>query len=473
MARNIGPAADALLRASVYSTLWTDSGVVPREPLGARYFQKGEPGMKFQTMGQAALVACAFTFIAHAAHAERQRDYQNASNAAETAGASLASYNSYNSFEPCGCDSCASGSCCGECCDASCGCSSSGGGSSCGCSGDGGLGLGAGLLGRSGQFFGYAEYIYARASFSEATAFVVQDPADPLGGQIFNQFDFDYTSSYRFGGGYRFCDCGGEIVFNFGRYRSDADFNVQGLPGANVGAEILTPYEIDAFDETQFVTGSADVDLRSYDLGVAKTIPLGSPMGCCDCGDCCECGDCGNCGDSCCCWCPAWDITWSAGVRFAEADWTRATAAFQTGGVTTVPIDSAVTRLDFEGTGLRWGMLGRRYLGRQGWLSAYVKGDISLLVGRVNVRVDTFNPQAGLQRVAEISVRNVIPVTEIEAGVTGHLGRHIQVSSGYFISAWHDLGMRDTYDFGGQLSHWDDANILGFDGYFARAEVAF
>jgi hypothetical protein len=37
--------------------------------------------------------------------------------------------------------------------------------------------------------------------------------------------------------------------------------------------------------------------------------------------------------------------------------------------------------------------------------------------------------------------------------------------------------MRDEYNFsnipGIQLSHYDDANILGFDGFFARVDVRF
>ena len=34
--------------------------------------------------------------------------------------------------------------------------------------------------------------------------------------------------------------------------------------------------------------------------------------------------------------------------------------------------------------------------------------------------------------------------------------------------------MSETYDFEQfQVHHYDDANILGFDGLFARAEVAF
>ena len=68
----------------------------------------------------------------------------------------------------------------------------------------------------------------------------------------------------------------------------------------------------------------------------------------------------------------------------------------------------------------------------------------------------------------------IIPVTEIELGGSAHLGSRATVSAGYFWAAWHDLGMRDEYGFTQfQLSHYDDANILGFDGFFARAEVTF
>jgi len=121
-------------------------------------------------------------------------------------------------------------------------------------------------------------------------------------------------------------------------------------------------------------------------------------------------------------------------------------------------------------------LLGRRYLGRRGLLSVYAKGDISLLVGDMHIRTDTQDVDNGDQRLRshESTGRRVIPVTEIEAGVTTHLGSNIALSSGYFISAWHDLGMRDTYAFNQfQLSSYDDANILGFDGFFARAEIAY
>lgn len=338
-----------------------------------------------------------------------------------------------------------------------------------------------GICDRPGQFFFGAEYIYARASFSEALAYVITDSNQPTLGNNFVEFDFDYQSSYRFYGGYRMTDCDAEIVFNYGRFRSDAAFSVV-EDGPTV--EILSPYEIDPTQDGT-LTGSADVEIDSYDLGVARTIRLGCPLGCClpccdtCCGDtCCDtCCDDTCCGDPCCGkWCPAWDITWSAGVRFAEAGWDRTTTAFT---AAQEGIDSATTRLSFDGAGARIGLLGRRYFGCRGWLSAYARGDISLLVGNMNIQtvVTDFNSSVLPEVISHRNRgRRVIPVTEIEAGLEAHIGNHLHLSSGYFISAWHDLGMRDTYEWQGggfQLSHYDDANILGFDGLFARAEITY
>ncbi len=424
--------------------------------------------MNFYWRGKAALAVCLGLLCVQSASAQRQREYQTVSDAAARASASFASY---NSFESCGDGGCSDGSCSsGLCGGGSCG-------SSCG-SGSGGLGLGAGLVDRPGQFFAGAEYIYARASFSEALAYVINDANDPQGGQEYVEYDFDYNSSYRFYGGYRFCDCSAEIVFNFARYRSEADFNIQDTSTLSTET-ILGPFEINAPDGG-FLQGEADVDIQSYDIGIARTIPLGSPLcgggsGCGDtcCGDggCCDCGD--ACGSGCGCWCPAWDITWSAGARFADVSWARGQQGIFANG----NIDATSrTRLNFEGAGARIGLLGRRYIGRRGLASIYAKGDLSILVGDMDIRTDTQEVanQDPLLRSHENSARRVIPVTEIEAGMTAHLGNHISLSSGYFLAAWHDLGFRDTYDYGQfQLSHYDDANILGFDGFFARAEVAY
>ncbi len=397
---------------------------------------------------------------------------------ANQADATLASYNSFEAsgFDgvPTGmenCKGCEISDFCEVPCEAPCGgclddCCSCGGGCE-------------GLLCRPGQFFLVGEYIYARASLSEALAYVVQDPTQPLDGLQVIEYDFDYKSSYRFSGGYRFCDCGGEIVFGYARYRGEADFTVQDN-SASQSVTIWSPYEVNAPGDDGYLTGEADIDVRSYDLGFSKTIPLGSPLGCC--GSCCD-TCCDTCCDDTCCggWCPAWDITWSVGVRFAEAGWSRGNTSFESDFQDQVA--TANTRLDFEGTGARVGLLGRRYFGCRGLISAYAKGDISLLVGDLDIQATTINDPDGSSPLAVTSHRNsgrrIIPVTEIEAGLTAHLGRHVHLSSGYFLSAWHDLGFRDEYNFGGpggggfQLLNYDDANILGFDGFFARAELTY
>jgi hypothetical protein len=216
------------------------------------------------------------------------------------------------------------------------------------------------------------------------------------------------------------------------------------------------------------IEGDAEVDLRSYDLAFSKTIPLGCLMdGASACGDCCDDGSCGGCG-----WCPAWDITWSGGVRFADVGWSNQIRELDP-NVTGFPVNStATTSLDFDGFGGRIGIMGRRYIGKRGLLSVYGKGDLSVLFGDVDLQ--TLINDAGGTAFMRTSNEITVPVTEVELGASAHLGQHGTLSAGYFWSAWHDLGMSPTYSFTNfQVSHFDDANILGFNGFFARAEVAF
>ncbi|MCA9257971.1 MAG: hypothetical protein KDA61_02170 [Planctomycetales bacterium] len=346
-----------------------------------------------------------------------------------------------------------------------------------------GVGFGGGGFGGSGaaafsgamsrpiQLIAGAQYVYARANVSEGLAYVRQDLINGI--DEFVQYDFNYKSSYGFYGGVYLCDCGGSVIFDYTRYQSDATFAETEVNGQT---ELWGPYEVD-----NILSGFADVDLSSYNLSFSKTIPLGCPLqggGCSDscCGDTC-CGDdscAGGCGDACgCCGCPAWDITWTAGVRWADADWTH---SLQSQDVlnTTLLDRRATTRMDFSGFGGRVGIGGRRYLGAQGLASLYAKGDISVLMGDIEVVNTVFEQDTAATTIARTKCTHVVPVTEIELGGTLHLGCHANVSAGYFFAAWHDLGFRDEYDFTQfQTSHYDDANILGFDGFFARAELTF
>lgn len=404
--------------------------------------------MRLKRWGAAALALCLCVTGMAKAQQQGGREYQTAGFSGDE-NVELASYN-----------------------DCNMGCSVDG----CNGSGDGGM-LG-GIMDRPLMLIAGAEYIYARANFSQALSYISNDVVNNV--FTYNQYDFDYNSSYGFYGGIADCCCGGAIMFNFQRLRSDAAF---GPVSDDVNTNILVPFEVDP-PAGGFTTGFATVDLKSYAATFQKTIPLGSPLcadSCCDCGDTC-CGDdcCGDdcCGDSCCggnscgcCWCPAWDLTWRGGIRFADVDWSRGANAFDVIGATTIPEDSYVTNLNFEGFGFTTGLEGRRYFGRKGKFSVFAGGDISVLLGDINITTTVI--EGGNAAVFQDSCTHIVPVTEVEMGGTYHIGCHASISAGYFFSAWHDLGMRDEYNFATQLSHYDDANILGFDGFFARAEVAF
>ncbi|MGI9456173.1 MAG: hypothetical protein ACR2NU_06390 [Aeoliella sp.] len=357
----------------------------------------------------------------------------------------------------------------GDCCGDACGCDTGG------C-------CGGGLCGDGGwQYFFGAEYLAVRALPSEAVSYLTRDVSNLTSpSDTFSQFDFDYEGSYRVYGGLRSCCCGEEIRFTYTRYDTGAAFRSPDVPaGSNGSIQFISPLEVVATIDGQRVEGTTDVELDSFDLGWSKTIPLGSPIGDCGCGDaccgdaCCDDGCCGGvgCGDCCdCCYCPAWDITFTGALRSASLDAQRQFGSF---GTSNEPLTTGRSRFEFDGVGARVGMLGRRYLGRRGIASIYLKGDISLLVGEYSSLQERASAATPNQVTSQsIACTHVIPVTEIEAGGTLFVTCNTSISGGYFISAWHDLGFRDEYDFGLQTSY-DDANIMGFDGFFARIETAF
>ncbi len=327
-----------------------------------------------------------------------------------------------------------------------------------------------------GQCFFTADYIYARASFSEATAFVeVEDNGNETESE-YVPLEYDYDSSFRVGGGYRLCCCGDEIRFMYTQLSSFATDEAE--PGDIVPYEAPPP----PGGETEI---SSDVDVKSYDLEFRKRIPLGGECCGCDCGDACG-GECGEaCGGACSCCdpckkcCPAWDLTWSGGFRYAEADWNRVYAALddQEFAVTVGRAD-----MEFDGGGVRTGLEGRRYFFKDGCFSIYMKGDISLLLGDVEVESSRAvnDPNQSVNPVTfdmqSFDTRQIIPVTEIEAGLTTNVSCHCAFTAGYLFSAWHDLGFRDEPELTTLFqppTSYDDGNILGFDGFFARFEYAF
>jgi hypothetical protein len=135
--------------------------------------------------------------------------------------------------------------------------------------------------------------------------------------------------------------------------------------------------------------------------------------------------------------------------------------------------------MDFQGGGPRFGLEGRRYFGPGLCGSLYLKGDISLLLGDVNLRerrivADQISTTPDTVHTQTATFRNIMPVTEIETGLSVQVLDRVTLTSGYLWSAWHDLGFRDQFAFGTFLeTNYDDANILGFDGFFTRVEARF
>ena len=414
----------------------------------------------------AALVGCLSILVSSTSYAQRQREYQIVSDAATQAGKSVLSYDSFEpAFDDVFEEELESDSDLVEQTQFL----------------SGGIGGSRGLLNlgsnkTGGYFYVGAEYLQVRASFSEATAFVTQTQAaaPPSLNSVFNQLDFDYGPSYRVFGGYRVPDCCCEIQFGYTRFDSDATALGIVTPGDVI---VAVPEEVFTNTPGTNVLVSGDVNAQSYDVAFAKTISLGGCCSSCDCGDSCSdsCCDCGSsCGSAC---CPAWDLTWSAGARYADVDWSRNSQTILTG---TAPLvgNTALTAMEFQGAGPRFGLEGRRYFGKKYRASVFLKSDVSLLLGNVNI-ANTRNV-AGLINTTILDTTQIIPVLDIVAGGTVSVSDRISVSGGYLFSAWHDLGMRDTFDIlddpGFQQPTdltFDDANILGFDGYFVRAEVSF
>ena len=177
----------------------------------------------------------------------------------------------------------------------------------------------------------------------------------------------NYGSSYRLYGGYRLCECGCDITFTYTNFDSDGSF-ASGVGSGQLDERrgpvhrrrlrwMLAPGRLQLF-------GNASVEIDNYDIGFSKTIPLGCRLSCGGCGDCADCCDpCGLRTDL-----PRLGHHLERRCSFRERG--------QQPPTTTTCVVAANTglsrrvmrpaRVDFNGAGLRFGLLGRRYFGRQG-----------------------------------------------------------------------------------------------------------
>jgi hypothetical protein len=277
------------------------------------------------------------------------------------------------------------------------------------------------------------------------------------------EFNFPYQSGFRASLGYRLLDCGGDIQVTYWRMSASASFHNDGPVVTGTDDDLLLFAQLkNNPGPGGFLSGSAGVTANIFDVDFAKCISMGGPQGECDA-----------------CFCPRWDLRWSAGARIADISRFDNNTATTPSTATELPTDTITTgSIDarFVGAGPRIGVQGRRYFGCNGFLSLYAKASQALLIGDFRMRRETTSPgDEQIQTATFIQndrYSRMIPVTDIEVGGSWQIAPYTFVSAGYFFQCWWDLGFGETV-LGTNFGPLDTANILGFDGLFVRGEIIF
>ncbi|MGC4006646.1 MAG: Lpg1974 family pore-forming outer membrane protein [Pirellulales bacterium] len=314
---------------------------------------------------------------------------------------------------------------------------------------------------RNGWYIG-ADYTYSRANFSEPVSSVVRVVStDANGNNTFtdsNQtYDLNYQSNFRVNGGYRWGTCGEAINFSYTGFQDNTTYFAP-IPVAG-SVVVAGPMAINCSPGDRLIT-SLNISANNYDLDYSKRIPI-----CTQGSD--ECGCPGG--------CPPWALTWSAGLRYGDVSLNSPTTLFDATGAL---VTSSNASVEFQGIGPKIGLEGRRYLGcNQRW-SVYGKGSLSLLVGQYDVALRSVIPgPPDAIAMQNYNYTRMVPVTDIEIGISRQIGAKTMVTAGYFAQCWWDVSTLNTVDASGvgiiNTPNLDDANIMAFDGFMFRIERVF
>jgi hypothetical protein len=318
-----------------------------------------------------------------------------------------------------------------------------------------------------GLWYGSVDYLLMRPRLSEGFAEIRR--IDVTNGNLAPntttrtdesiQYPFKYQSGFRAALGYRMIDCGGDIQVAYWRLTGNAQVN-DGPAVTQTNPFIANPFIAGQLGNNpgngQFFSANTAITANIFDVDFSKCLSLGGPQGACDA-----------------CFCPRWDLRWSAGARIADISrYNNNVVSDANGnGVSFGNIDAR-----FVGAGPRVGVQGRRYFGCTGLFSLYAKASQGLLIGDFRMSRTLIKPgnsdtatQIGNQ--FENSSR-MVPVTDIEVGGTWQIAPYTFLSAGYFFQCWWDLGQAETIG-PGPTGTLNSANILGFDGLFVRGEMLF
>jgi hypothetical protein len=269
---------------------------------------------------------------------------------------------------------------------------------------------------------------------------IVPPPVSPIQLGATAVADPDYSAGFRIGGGYALDDCN-SVSLTYTRFQSSstdtasttAPLVLRSLvfhPGtANAGSDFL---DASAFSDVKF--DLVDADYRAV----------------------------WGAGD-------LWVVNYLVGARYANLK--QDFMGIYSGTGTT---DTLVSRMDFEGGGMRIGLDATRYAGNSGFL-VYGKSSASFVAGELQGR---YTQSSDVDpRIVDTTweAGRVISILDLElgAGWQSCCGRW-RVNGGYTVAGWYNaipqnqwIQAVQTNDFAG-LS--DTANAITFDGFTARLE---
>jgi Legionella pneumophila major outer membrane protein precursor len=293
-------------------------------------------------------------------------------------------------------------------------------------------------------FVAGADFLFVRPHFSEAPAYA-RGSFGPGGVSVAAQeLDFDYEASLRAFVGYRFDDGKAELRLTYTRLPGQASQDAANLgpsqfivdPFGNVvgtapgGATGGNRISVDA-------AASADI----YDLELIKQLSWSDSR---------------------------WLLSFSAGLRIASVDQSYESVVTSGGAFFG---DGSYTA-DFVGAGPRLGLEGRWCFGPNREYSLFARGYGSLLVGDFDMAFRMASAAMPAPATQSSDIVRMIPVAEIEMGAAIHPCSWLELSAGWLFQTWIDLGDSGA-KYGGYYTITQNANIMAFEGFFARAEVAF
>ncbi len=312
-------------------------------------------------------------------------------------------------------------------------------------------------------WYGGVDYLLFRPRYSQAVAAVRRQettdtstfPSTSTNTDTVIAYPFNYSSGFRVSAGYRLLDCGGDFQVTYWRMANNAQVT-EGPANTSTNNPFIAGNLENNPATGQFLNARTGVTANIFDANFTKCISLGGPCSPCDT-----------------CFCPRWDLRYFVGARAADISRYNNNVVEDANG-TGVSYGNINAR--FVGAGPQIGFQTRRYLGQNGFWSLYGRGSQALLIGDYRMSRQLSIPSDGTtaNQITNQFDRysRMIPVTDIEVGLSWQAAPYTFVSVGYFWQCWWDLGQAENIS-GTNFGPLDSANILGFDGLFVRGEMLF